>query len=163
MAYLLDANVFIQAKNLHYGFDFCPAYWTWIDEGIERRTVTSIEQVADEMLGSDELGEWVKARRKSLFPPVDGRVLAAMQKVSVWAMGGAYEPAAASTFLQIADSFLVAAALAHGHTLVTHEVPANSPKKIKIPNACQELGVAFCNPYQMLRRENARFVLGRVA
>jgi len=25
MAYLLDANVFIAAKNLHYGFDFCPA------------------------------------------------------------------------------------------------------------------------------------------
>lgn len=23
MAYLLDANVFIGAKNLHYGFDFC--------------------------------------------------------------------------------------------------------------------------------------------
>jgi Domain of unknown function (DUF4411) len=28
MAYLLDANVFIQAKNLHYGFDFCPAFGT---------------------------------------------------------------------------------------------------------------------------------------
>ncbi len=27
MAYLLDANVFIQAKNLHYGFDFCPGFW----------------------------------------------------------------------------------------------------------------------------------------
>ena len=25
--YLLDANVLIQAKNLHYGFDFCPAFW----------------------------------------------------------------------------------------------------------------------------------------
>jgi hypothetical protein len=24
MAYVLDANVFIQAKNLHYGLDFCP-------------------------------------------------------------------------------------------------------------------------------------------
>jgi len=24
MAYLLDANIFIQAKNLHYGLDFCP-------------------------------------------------------------------------------------------------------------------------------------------
>ena len=24
MAYLLDANVLIAAKNLHYGFDFCP-------------------------------------------------------------------------------------------------------------------------------------------
>lgn len=31
MAYLLDANVFITAKNLHYGFDFCPAFWDWLD------------------------------------------------------------------------------------------------------------------------------------
>ena len=27
MAYFLDANVFIAAKNLHYGLDFCPAFW----------------------------------------------------------------------------------------------------------------------------------------
>ena len=26
MAYLLDSNVFISAKNLRYGFDFCPAF-----------------------------------------------------------------------------------------------------------------------------------------
>ena len=32
MSYLLDSDVFIQAKNLHYGFDFCPAFWDWIDE-----------------------------------------------------------------------------------------------------------------------------------
>jgi len=24
MAYLLDANVFIEAKRRHYGMDFCP-------------------------------------------------------------------------------------------------------------------------------------------
>jgi hypothetical protein len=30
MAYLLDANVFIAAKNLHYGLDFCPAFWDWL-------------------------------------------------------------------------------------------------------------------------------------
>jgi hypothetical protein len=30
MAYLLDANVFMQAKNLHYGMDFCPAFWDWL-------------------------------------------------------------------------------------------------------------------------------------
>ena len=29
MAYLLDADVFIRAKNLHYGLDFCPAFWDW--------------------------------------------------------------------------------------------------------------------------------------
>jgi hypothetical protein len=32
MAYLLDANVFIAAKNLHYGLDFCPAFWDWLVE-----------------------------------------------------------------------------------------------------------------------------------
>ena len=30
MAYVLDANIFIQAKNLHYGLDFCPAFWDWL-------------------------------------------------------------------------------------------------------------------------------------
>ena len=30
MPYLLDANVFIQAKRLHYGMDFCPAFWDWL-------------------------------------------------------------------------------------------------------------------------------------
>lgn len=35
MTYLLDANVFIQAKNLQYGFDFCPAFWDWLDEQSE--------------------------------------------------------------------------------------------------------------------------------
>lgn len=67
---------------------------------------------------------------------------------------------AVNTFLQIADYWLVAYALAHGHTVITHEVPANSPKKIKIPNACVGLEVRFMTPYQMLRVEKARFVLG---
>lgn len=30
MQYLLDANVFIEAKNRYYGFDFCPAFWNWL-------------------------------------------------------------------------------------------------------------------------------------
>ena len=32
MRYLLDADVFIRAKNLHYGLDFCPAFWDWLIE-----------------------------------------------------------------------------------------------------------------------------------
>ena len=31
-SYLIDSNVFNQAKNLHYGFDFCPAFWNWLVE-----------------------------------------------------------------------------------------------------------------------------------
>lgn len=34
MSYWRDANVFIQAKNLHYGLDFCPAFWQWLIEAL---------------------------------------------------------------------------------------------------------------------------------
>jgi len=70
--YLLDANVFIQAKNLHYGFDFCPAFWEWLIERNHAGEVASIEKVA--------------------------------------------------------DYWLVAHALAHDCTVVTHEVPAGYPE-----------------------------------
>ncbi len=44
--------------------------------------------------------------------------------------------------------------------VVTHEVPANSAKRIKIPNACMGLNIQFMTPFEMLRRERARFILG---
>jgi hypothetical protein len=80
--------------------------------------------------------------------------------VSSWATGQNYEPAAVSTFLQVADFYLVAHALAHSHVVVTHEVAAASTKKIKIPNACIGVGVKCMSPFEMLRHERARFILG---
>lgn len=63
MAYLLDANVFIQAKNLHYGFDFCPAFWDWTVREHAHGKVYSVSQVGDELLaGDDELSEWATER-----------------------------------------------------------------------------------------------------
>ena len=50
MAYLLDADVFISAKNLHYGFDFCPAFWDWIIANNASGRIYSIEKVGDEVL-----------------------------------------------------------------------------------------------------------------
>ena len=62
MAYLLDANVFIQAKNLHYGLDFCPAFWQWLIERNASGAVFSIEKVGDEIeAGQDDLSEWAGA------------------------------------------------------------------------------------------------------
>jgi len=162
MAYLLDANVFIQAKNLHYGLDFCPAFWDWLIESNEAAAVFSIEKVGDEIeAGADALAAWVRGRGPGFFLAPDAPVLPALATVSSWATAQAYPAAAVSTFLQIADYYLVAHALAHGHSVVTHEVPSPSLKKIKIPNVCIGLGVKCMTPYEMLRLERARFVLGR--
>ena len=160
-AYIVDANVFIQAKNLHYGFDFCPAFWDWIMEENRAGTVASIEKVADELYaGGDELADWATAQGNEFFLRPDNAVIPALRTVGDWASGAGYEPAAVATFLQVADYWLVAHALAHDCIVVTHEVPADTTRKIKIPNACIGLGVPFMNAYDMLRRERAIFVLG---
>lgn len=163
MTYLLDTNIFIQARNLQYGFDFCPAFWDWLEQSNAARKVFSIQQVGDELqAGGDDLSEWAVARGDNFFLPPDDLLLPVLPRVSAWAAGQNYEPAAVSTFLQVADYWLVAYALAHGHTVVTHEVPGNSKRKIKIPNACVGLNLHFMTPYQMLRNERANFVLGAV-
>ena len=161
MAYLLDANVFIAAKNLHYGLDFCPAFWDWLVVGNESKNVFSVEKVGDEVLAvGDELSEWAVAQGSDFFLTPDATVFPAMAEVSAWATDQAYESAAVSTFLQVADYYLIAQARAAGHTVVTHEVPSASTRKIKIPDICIGLGIKCMTPYEMLRRERARFVLG---
>ncbi len=160
MTYLLDANVFIQAKNLHYGLDFCPAFWEWLTESNNGGRVFSIDKVADEIAaGADELTDWMRNNGRNLFLRTDTQTAAQFSKVSIWTTSNHYEPAAINTFLQVADFYLIAHALAGDHVVVTHEVPANSTKRIKIPNACIGLGLRFMSPYEMLRLEKAKFVL----
>lgn len=157
-------HVFIQAKNLHYGLDFCPAFWQWLIDNQAVGRVLSIDKVADEIAaGADELTDWMRGRGNGLFVKTDAAVAAHFGVISGWVTRQEYEPAAINTFLQVADFYLIAHALANGHVIVTHEVPANSTKRIKIPNACIGLDIQFMTPYEMLRRERARFVLGRGA
>ena len=161
MAYLLDSDTFIQAKNLHYGLDFCPGFWDWIVREHAASRVFSIEKVGDELeAGTDELAEWAHARGNGFFLPPAGSALPALSKVSSWVSSQNYAPAAVNGFLQVADYYLVAQALALGHTVVTHERPApQSIRKIKIPDVCIGLGIKCMTPFEMLRKERARFVL----
>lgn len=161
MAYLLDANVFMSAKNLHYGLDFCPAFWDWLIRENRAGKVFSIEKVGDEIeAGDDELSEWAAAREDGFFRPPDAATLPSFAAVTAWVQGQSYEASAISTFLQIADYYLVAQAHAGGHTVVTHERPSTSVYKIKIPDACIGMRIKCISPYEMLRYERARFVLG---
>src|SRR5690242_7563682 len=119
MGYLLDANVFIQAKNLHYGLDFCPAFWEWMIARNTAGSVFSIDKVGDEITaGADDLATWAAQRGPGFFLRPDAALLPHLGSVSRWATGQNYEPAAVSTFLQVADYYLVAHALAYHHTVV---------------------------------------------
>ena len=152
MAFLLDANVFIQAKNRHYGLDFCPAFWEWLIARNAAGSVFSVEKVGDEVAAiEDELSEWAAGRGGGFFLRPGEPVLPALARVSAWVAGQAYEQAAVATFLESADYYLVAQSVAGQHTVVTHEVPSASTKKIKIPNVCIGAGVKCMSPFEMLR------------
>lgn len=160
MTYLLDANVFIQAKNLHYGLDFCPAFWDWLINSNAAGHVFSIDKIADEITaGADELVDWMTDHGSGLFRKTDSHIATQFSAVSTWVMSQNYEAAAINTFLQVADFYLIVHALADNHVVVTHEIPSNSIKRIKIPNVCIGLNLRFMTPYEMLRREKANFVL----
>lgn len=164
MAWLLDTNVLVNAKRDYYGFEFCPAFWDWLDAAWEAGQVASIEAVYDELVDyGDQLSDWARDHRP-FFRPSGADEVNAMSTVNGWAMASPnYTLAAKQEFAAAADSALLAFALAGGHTVVTHELPSNATKRIPIPNAAAALGVSYASPWRMLRQELPQFVLGQVS
>jgi hypothetical protein len=162
MTYLLDANVFIEAKQRYYAFDFHPGFWDWLLQANAAGTVCSVEKVAEELRdGGDDLANWVIARDARFFLPVDEAVVQSLAATSTWAAGcGQYDQGAIAEFLDAADYYLVSHAHAHQDVVVTHEVRAQGRKRIKIPNACDAMNVQCMTPYEMFRATGVRFVSG---
>lgn len=160
MAHLLDANVFIAGKRLHYSFDICPGFWDWLVRANQAGKVFCAEKVAHELTASgDDLSQWFQQHEAQFSIPLAPSVLPSFAAVSNWVSGRPYTSDAKNQFFQAADYYLVAQALADSHTVVTHEVPSGATKKVKIPDVCVGLGIHCVSPFEMLRREKARFVL----
>lgn len=160
MAYLLDANIFIQAKNLYYGMDFCPAFWDWLIKNNSKQKLFSVEKVGDELKAAeDNLSKWAKEQKAKFFLKPDEEVLRALAEISRWVNGQDYEQGGKNIFLQGADYYLIAQAKAKKYIVVTHEKPSDSRKKIKIPDVCIGLQIKCMTAYEMLRAEKARFIL----
>ncbi|MGA9452674.1 MAG: DUF4411 family protein [Verrucomicrobiia bacterium] len=158
MAYLLDADVFIQAKNLHYRFDVVPGFWQWLDSANSAGKVMSIKAVRKELLErSDKLSLWCKSRKKMFVDTEDGKTYESLQLLATW-VSERYEPAAQTKFFGDADFRLVGFAHAHNHTVVTHEIPGYG-YDVKIPNACKQMDVPIISPFEMLTVEKVRLDL----
>ena len=159
--YLLDSDVFIDAKNRHYGFDIVPAFWDWLSQAHADDRVFTVEHCAQEVIaGGDELADWMKAQAPTFAIKPSPADQPALQTVSRWAPSAGYRQGAVAEFLAAGDYFLVAQALSLGYTVVTQEEPAPlSQKRIKIPDACKAVGVPWMSPFRLLRIEGARFTL----
>jgi hypothetical protein len=162
VTYLVDADVLIRAKNQHYGFDFFPGFWDWLDEANTDGLVCSVEQVGRELMNyNDQLAAWARARIGSFFVPPDDDVVQSLRAIATWVAGTGprYTQAAVAEFLASADYYLIAHGHANQDVVVTHEITSPSAKKIKIPDACSAMGVQCVTVFEMLRACGVRFVL----
>ena len=160
MAYCLDADTLIDAKNHYYGMDFCPAFWQWLDVQADAGQVVSIVEVATELEPfGGPLKAWGEARKGPLFKGLDAKVTHWIAELAEWTMQQNFLESAKNEFLASTDLKLIAYAKTHDHILVTREVHEASRKKVKIPTVCKVFNVRIVRTHDMLRNLNARFVL----
>ena len=153
--FLVDTNFLGTAETL-YPEDVFPTLW----RELERTLFTSDVFFHSEV--DAELGRWKHPRlnwyskhvqRPSQILLPDSDEINAYREVTGWAVNHpTYNQSAATTFLNAADSWLVASGARHGYTIVSNEKPApNSVSKIKIPDAAAAFQVECVNLLEFLR------------
>lgn len=73
---------------------------------------------------------------------------------------GVFSPENKYRFLEKADPWLIATAMAKGYTVVTHESKAgDGTKKVKIPNICEVFGVDYTNLFEVMKAKKVKLKL----
>lgn len=163
--YLIDANVFIEAKNKYYHMAFCPAFWDWLLHGCAGGRLYSIQNIYQELVsGNDELKTWAQANRQFFLPVSDNvtqqNLAAVVTYVAQQQATAGMRPGAMDEFLRGADTWLIAKAITSGATIVTHErLNFDCKRKFLIPNICDHFGVAYTDTFTLLHTLNASFVM----
>ncbi len=158
-SFILDSNIFIEAKNRYYPFDIFPAFWDWIDAETNNGNLCSSRFVYQELArGRDELAEWVKDRQgPDMFPGPSPDAQERFGEISDFVMAN-YATAKAEHFLDGADPWIIAQAMDLDACVVTREsLLAANAHKVSIPNICVAFDVDWCNTFDMLRKLGARF------
>lgn len=158
--YLVDTNILIDAKNSYYGFAICPGFWQWVLDMHNQKKLYSIKSVRDEInKGEDDLTKWVTDQLPpSFWIGRNEETAPHLSDIATWcASSERYTHAAQAEFYQAADYYLVAQARQLGWDIVTAEIPSESKKKVKIPEAAAFAGVSIVPIFDLLHQEGATF------
>jgi len=104
--YLLDANVFIEAKNQYYRPNSFPRFWQWLDLAQTKGQLASIQMIQEELLkGGDELSDWAREREDAgwFLQIDDNKTQLAYTTIADWVMGQPFRDEAKAYFLNGAD------------------------------------------------------------
>lgn len=162
--YIVDADVFISAKNQYYAFDICPGFWESLIQHHNAGNVYSVDRVRNELLAgrkTEDLVQWVRNDLPSDFflNVDDDDVTAAYTEIMIWVQRHPqYFDYAKAKFAAGADGWLVAYAMVHDAIVVTNEQSApQSRREIKIPDVCVQFNVTYKDTFLMLKDLAIRF------
>ena len=154
MKYLFDSNIFIRSKN-EMPIDLWPTFWTRVIELIHGGQIFTSIKVKEEIYhGDDELTGWMEATApEDFYITLDSEILQKYAETQNWASSSQqFKPEAKKEYATVADAYLVATAAAKGMTIVTYEVSdPTCRKRVKIPDACNALGINYCDLNTALR------------
>ena len=159
--YLLDANVFITPANSFYTLEGCPGFWEWLGAD---KALCSVREVYRELQGKeDELARWARAGNTPEFLEPDDEVQQKLAAVSQHVMGMEnFDMEKKIKFLNGADPWLLATALAKGWPIVTEEkFNPQIRHKIQLPNVAREMEVRCINLFELTAARRLRLVWDR--
>ncbi|UUX91989.1 DUF4411 family protein [Methanoplanus endosymbiosus] len=154
MKYLLDSNVFIEAKNRYYSFKIAPGFWNWLEIFTEEQSFLTIREVRNEITeNDDELKEWISEFPLNCFIEADREIQDKMREVTNYVTNNKrFSRENKNFFLSRADPWLIATAMTGDYAVVTHETKAGpGTKKVKIPNICETFNVEYITIFDLMK------------
>jgi hypothetical protein len=155
--YLLDANVLITASNTYYQIDQIPEFWAWLQHqgrlGNVKLPVEILEEILAGRKNGDPLLDWMNDTDSQAALKLNESVDASLVREVV---SKGYAPDLTDDEIEEIgrDPFLIAYGMAGSdRCVVTTEVskPSKKRQNRKIPDVCNCLSVACCNPFQVNR------------
>ena len=153
--FLLDSNVLITAYRSYYAFDIAPNFWVKIEEAAANGEWCFIDRVAKEITSrEDELARWLKDKYQgSILDSGDARITSTYSDlIDHYKSESFYRESALAEFASCADSWLIAHGIANNSIIVSLEKLQKTDKRVKIPNICEDNGVACINTFEFLRQ-----------
>ncbi|HOI25418.1 MAG TPA: DUF4411 family protein [Caldisericia bacterium] len=158
--YCLDTNVFIEAWNKYYSPNFCPDYWCILNELGQRNIIFMPKEVFNEIDSSkDELTKWLK---ESSIPVHSTDNIVTGNVTRIFEANPLHiNLVQESKGKSLADPWVIAHAMKNKATVVTKENKSNysnpNPKKIHIPDVCENMGIRWIDDYQMVKELGIKF------
>ena len=153
MPYCVDTSGWLDGWQRHYPPDVFPSMWTKLDVLVNSGEILSSEEVYLELKKkSDELHDWIQARKQMLVPLDEPIQLRAAGLLSEF-------PRLVDTLRgrSKADPFVIATAMERGAVVVTGEPLTGKLDKPRIPDVCQVKKIRCITFLEMIRELKLSF------